>query len=53
MPEYFDYFNVDPAILPRLVWPTEIAGHIKKEGAALSGLAVGTPVVGGCNDASA
>lgn len=50
--EYFDYFHIDPAILPRTVWPTEIAGRINKEGAELSGLAEGTPIVGGCNDSS-
>ena len=32
--------------------PTEIAGRINKEGAELSGLAEGTPIVGGCNDSS-
>ena len=51
--EYFDYFHIDPAILPRRVWTTDIAGRITKEGAALSGLAEGTPVIGGCNDSSA
>ena len=51
--KYFDYFKIDPAILPNMVWPSEIAGHVSKEGAALSGLAEGTPIVGGCNDASA
>jgi len=50
--KYFDYFNIDPAILPRTVWPSEIAGRINKEGAELSGLAEGTPIVGGCNDSS-
>ncbi|MCD6355914.1 MAG: hypothetical protein J7L66_01405 [Anaerolineaceae bacterium] len=50
--DLFKYFNVDPAILPRLVWPTEIAGTVNKEGAQLSGLAEGTPIVGGCNDSS-
>lgn len=51
--QYFDYFHIDPSILPRTVWPTEIAGRINKEGAELSGLAEGTPIVGGCNDSSA
>jgi xylulokinase len=51
-PQYFDYFHIKPEMLPRLVWPTEIAGRINKEGAALSGLAEGTPIVGGNNDAS-
>jgi xylulokinase len=49
---YFDYFQINPDILPRLVWPTEIAGRVNKEGALLSGLAEGTPIVGGCNDSS-
>jgi len=51
--EYFDYFHINPDILPRTVWPTEIAGRVNKEGAQLSGLAEGTPIVGGCNDSSA
>ena len=51
-PKYFEYFHIDPAIMPRLIWPTDIAGRINKEGAELSGLTEGTPIVGGCNDSS-
>jgi xylulokinase len=50
--DYFDYFQVDPQILPKLVWTTEVVGRINKEGAALSGLAEGTPIVGGANDSA-
>ena len=45
-------FNVDPNILPELVWTTDIVGRINKEGALLSGLTEGTPVVGGANDSA-
>lgn len=37
-------------LLPRLVQPTEIAGRVTAEAAALTGLAAGTPVVGGLFD---
>lgn len=37
-------------LLPRLVDPAEIAGHVSPEAAAQTGLAVGTPVVGGYFD---
>jgi xylulokinase len=50
--KYFDYFKVDPNILPELVWTTDIVGRINKEGALLSGLTEGTPVVGGANDSA-
>lgn len=52
-PKYFEYFDIKPGMLPEMVWPTEIAGRVNKEGAALSGLVEGTPIVGGCNDSSA
>lgn len=39
--------------LPRLIWPTEIAGHITPEAAAETGLAIGTPVTSGTIDAAA
>lgn len=52
-PKYFEYFKIDPATLPPLIWPTDIAGRVTREGADLSGLVEGTPVVGGCNDSSA
>ena len=39
--------------LPRLMWSNEIAGHITKEAAELTGLAFGTPVTVGTIDAAA
>lgn len=39
--------------LPRLMWSTEIAGHITPEAAAATGLATGTPVTCGTIDAAA
>ncbi|MER7009427.1 FGGY-family carbohydrate kinase [Dactylosporangium sp. NPDC000555] len=37
--------------LPRLLWPTEVAGHVTAAAAALTGLAEGTPVTAGTIDA--
>jgi xylulokinase len=39
--------------LPRLMWSTEIAGHVTAEAAAATGLAEGTPVTCGTIDAAA
>jgi xylulokinase len=39
--------------LPRLVWSTDIAGHVTKAAAAETGLAEGTPVTAGTIDAGA
>jgi xylulokinase len=39
--------------LPRLMWSTEIAGHITSSAAAETGLAIGTPVTCGTIDAAA
>lgn len=39
--------------LPRLMWSTEIAGHVTAEAAAETGLAIGTPVTCGTIDAAA
>ncbi|NGN66900.1 FGGY-family carbohydrate kinase [Streptomyces sp. A7024] len=36
---------------PELVWPSEVVGTVTPEAAALTGLAVGTPVVAGTVDA--
>ncbi len=44
---------VDTGWLPRLLWPTEIAGRITPEAAAECGLAAGTPVTCGTIDAVA
>jgi xylulokinase len=42
-----------PAMLPRLMWSTEIAGHVTAAAAAETGLAPGTPVTCGTIDAGA
>ncbi|MFT4036569.1 MAG: FGGY-family carbohydrate kinase [Thermomicrobiales bacterium] len=39
--------------LPRLLWPTEIAGAVTPEAAAATGLRAGTPVTAGTIDAAA
>ena len=39
--------------LPRLMWSNEIAGHITKDAAQMTGLAIGTPVTAGTIDAAA
>lgn len=41
------------AKLPRLMWSTEIAGHVTAQAAAQTGLAEGTPVICGTIDAAA
>jgi xylulokinase len=43
----------DRDLLPRLLWSTEIAGHITPQAAAETGLAAGTPVTCGTIDAAA
>ena len=42
-----------PEILPRLLWSTDIAGHVTEDAAEATGLAVGTPVTTGTIDAAA
>ena len=42
-----------PEMLPRLLWSSEIAGHVTPEAAAETGLAPGTPVTAGTIDAAA
>lgn len=44
---------VGPDQLPRLLWSTEIAGHVTAQAAAETGLAEGTPVTCGTIDAAA
>lgn len=39
--------------LPRLVWPTEVVGHVHADAAAATGIPRGTPVVAGTVDAYA
>lgn len=45
--------DIDPALLGRLYESPEVTGTIGKEAAGLTGLAVGTPVVGGAGDNAA
>lgn len=51
-PDILDLFGLDDAedLLPRLVEPAEIAGTVTAAAAAATGLAEGTPVVGGYFD---
>ncbi|MDF1606856.1 FGGY-family carbohydrate kinase [Hoeflea sp. YIM 152468] len=42
-----------PELLPKLMWSTEIAGHVQESAAAETGLAAGTPVICGTIDAAA
>jgi xylulokinase len=49
----FDYFHIDQRMLPEIVWSTEVVGRVTREGSAISGLPVGTPVIAGTNDAAA
>jgi xylulokinase len=50
----FDLADIcGPDRLPRLMWPTEIAGHVTPAAAAATGLATGTPVTCGTIDAGA
>ena len=44
---------VTPEMLPRLLWSSEIAGHVTEEAAVATGLAIGTPVTAGTIDAAA
>lgn len=43
---------IDLAKLPKLLWSTEIAGHVTAEAARETGLAEGTPVTAGTIDAA-
>jgi len=42
-----------PDMLPRLMWSTEVAGHVTAQAAAETGLVEGTPVTAGTIDAAA
>lgn len=45
--------DLDPAIWPQVVESDEITGHVSGEAAEATGLAAGTPVVGGAGDQAA
>ena len=51
--EVLTKLNIDPSMLPPVRESYEIAGCITKEAATLTGLAEGTPVVGGAGDNAA
>jgi xylulokinase len=51
--EVLEKLGVDPAWLARVVESVEITGRITPAAAALTGLAAGTPVVGGAGDNAA
>jgi xylulokinase len=48
--EMMDGLGLDRAILPKCYESSEVSGHITPQIAALTGLAAGTPVVGGGGD---
>lgn len=48
--EICSMIGLDSAVLPKIVKPTDIIGGITKEGAALTGLKEGTPVICGTTD---
>ncbi|MFV2064616.1 MAG: xylulokinase [Chloroflexota bacterium] len=51
--EVVDALGLDPAMLPRTVEGTDIVGLVSEDGAAATGLRVGTPVVAGGGDQAA
>ncbi len=51
--EVLEKLGIDDALLPAMHESTDIAGHVTAEAAALTGLAAGTPVVGGAGDNAA
>ena len=48
----FDEQIAPAALLPRLLWSTEVAGYVTERAAAETGLAEGTPVIAGTIDAA-
>ena len=51
--EVLNKLEIDPDLLPPVRESYEVAGHVTKEAAALTGLAQGTPIVGGAGDNAA
>src|SRR2546427_3555554 len=45
-----DAVDLAPSLLPEVAGSSDVLGHVTKEAAALTGLATGTPVVGGGAD---
>lgn len=48
--ELVGLFGLDPRVLPRIVRPLEVIGHVTPEAGRTSGLPSGTPVVAGAGD---
>ncbi len=51
--EVLEKLAIDPALLPKMHESCEVTGAVTPEAAALTGLAAGTPVVGGAGDNAA
>ena len=51
--ELLETFDVDEAVLPRIVDPLEIVGEVTPEGSEATGLPTGTPVAAGAGDQTA
>ena len=51
--EAFRLVDIDVGVMPRLAWPSDIAGHLSAQAAAETGLLEGTPVITGTGDALA
>lgn len=48
--EILEKLNIDPKIMPKVYESSDVTGYTTKEVCELTGLAVGTPVVGGAAD---
>lgn len=51
--EILQKLDIDPALMPQMYESCEVTGGVTAEAAALTGLAPGTPVVGGAGDNAA
>jgi xylulokinase len=51
--ELLDLFELDEAVLPRIVEPTDVVGEVTRDASEASGLPVGTPVAAGAGDQAA
>jgi len=49
-PQVLKGLEIDPAIMPRVIESQDVAGHITREAARLTGLKEGTPVIAGGAD---
>ena len=51
--EIFRAMGIEPELMPRPAFTTDVAGEVTAAAAAETGLAVGTPVIAGCMDGNA